>query len=54
MVPVTRGPAERVVGWLYMGPLGHAWSVIADLGELIPKWALTRARRRFGADTNFR
>jgi hypothetical protein len=30
--PVHRGPAERLQAWVVTGPLGHLWSVAADLG----------------------
>jgi hypothetical protein len=29
--PLRRGPAERLQAWVITGPLGHLWSVAADL-----------------------
>ncbi len=32
-----RSPAERLQAWLVTGPLGHLWSVLADLGVLFAR-----------------
>jgi hypothetical protein len=34
-----------VVAWLVTGPLGHLWSVTADVVLLWVRYALARARR---------
>lgn len=42
----SRGPAERLAAWLVTGPLGHLYSVLADLGVYFTRWLLGRAKRR--------
>ena len=52
--PATRprqGPAERLAAWLYTGPLGHLYSVVADLSVYFVRWLAGRARRRLGRGT---
>jgi hypothetical protein len=44
--PLRRDPAERVQAWLVTGPLGHLWSVLADITVLLARYALSRIRRR--------
>ena len=39
---IRRRPAERLLAWLVTGPLGHLYSVVADLTIM----AVTEARRR--------
>ena len=43
-----RGPVERLGAWLYTGPLGHLYSVVADLSVFFGRWMLQRAKRRLG------
>ena len=31
VVRLHRPPTERALAWLYTGPLGHLWSVVADV-----------------------
>ena len=44
-----RGPGERIVAWLYTGPLGHFWSTFADLGSFFLRTIAKRAQRRVRA-----
>jgi hypothetical protein len=45
---IRRTPTERAAAWLVTGPLGHLWSVTADLVVLWSRWLWARARgRRF-------
>ncbi|MDQ3721372.1 MAG: hypothetical protein M3350_11435 [Actinomycetota bacterium] len=37
-----RGPGERVLTWLYLGPLGHFYGVVADVIELGGRHAIAR------------
>jgi hypothetical protein len=37
---------QRFQTWLYIGPLGHLYSVVADLTVFFVKSGATRARRR--------
>jgi len=39
---------ERLAAWLVTGPLGHLYSVVADLTEYFVGSMLQRAKRRFG------
>lgn len=39
---------ERLAAWLVTGPLGHLYSVVADLAGYFVGWMLTRAKRRLG------
>ncbi len=41
-----RGPYERLAAWLVTGPLGHLYSVLADLTVYFVRWTLQRAKRR--------
>jgi hypothetical protein len=43
--PLDRGPAERLQAWVVTGPLGHLWSVLADLASYWSKRYLTDAGR---------
>jgi hypothetical protein len=48
--PVFRRSAgERLVAWLYTGPLGHLWSVVADISLAWARWARSAARARVRA-----
>ena len=44
-----RAPAERLRAWLYTGPLGHFWSVTADVVVLWVRYGLLKARTLLGA-----
>jgi hypothetical protein len=37
---------ERMLAWLYTGPVGHLWSAVADLSVLWARWIAAEARRR--------
>jgi hypothetical protein len=41
-----RSPAERLQAWLITGPLGHLWSVLADVTVLLARYAAARLRQR--------
>jgi hypothetical protein len=43
---LRRGPGERLTAWLVTGPLGHLWSVVADLTGFALRSLATRAGRR--------
>ena len=55
--PLRRGPAERprrtraerLAAWLYTGPVGHLWSVMADVVVLWVRYGLFKVRRLAGA-----
>ncbi len=42
--PIT----ERLLAWLYTGPVGHLYGPVADIVELWGKWGAQVARERFG------
>ena len=44
-----RGTGEKVLAWVYTGPLGHFWSTFADLGSFLVRELGERARRRLRA-----
>jgi hypothetical protein len=44
--PLERPASERVLAWLYTGPLGRLYGTLADIAELWVKWMLMRARTR--------
>jgi hypothetical protein len=44
-----RGPAERLSAWIFTGPLGHLWSVLADVAVLWARYGLFKARKLAGA-----
>jgi hypothetical protein len=46
MAPLRRNPAERLRAWLVTGPLGHLWSVLADITILLVRYGMSRLRRR--------
>ena len=39
---------DRLVAWIVTGPLGHLWSVLADLAVLFARygWSRLKAARR--------
>ncbi|HEX8857144.1 MAG TPA: hypothetical protein VF752_16235 [Thermoleophilaceae bacterium] len=41
-----RGRRERLVEWLYTGPLGHLYGVLADLVQLWVRYGVRRLRLR--------
>jgi hypothetical protein len=41
-----RGPLERALAWLYTGPLGHLYGVLADVAELWARYLAARLRAR--------
>jgi hypothetical protein len=43
---VRRSPAERLLAWLYLGPLGHFYGVAADVVELGGGYWVARMRGR--------
>jgi hypothetical protein len=43
---IRRSPAERAAAWLVTGPLGHLWSVSADVTLMWSRWSLARLRGR--------
>ncbi|MEX1143022.1 MAG: hypothetical protein WD399_10500 [Thermoleophilaceae bacterium] len=46
--PPRRTAGERLAAWLVTGPLGHLWSVVADLSAFAARSAATRVARRLG------
>jgi hypothetical protein len=46
MAPLRRKPAERLQAWVVTGPLGHLWSVLADITILLARYGLERLKRR--------
>jgi hypothetical protein len=46
MAPLRRKPAERLQAWVVTGPLGHLWSVLADIAILLARYGLERLKRR--------
>jgi hypothetical protein len=42
---LRRGRPERIKAWLVTGPLGHLWSVVADIVILFARYGLSRIRR---------
>ena len=45
MAPLRRNPAERLQAWVVTGPLGHLWSVLADITILLVRYVVSRLRR---------
>ena len=41
-VPVRRSLAERLLAWLYLGPVGHFYGVLADVVELGGRYWIAR------------
>ena len=46
MKRLERSPAERFFAWLYLGPVGHLYGVVADVAELGGRYQLARLRGR--------
>ncbi|MDQ4048455.1 MAG: hypothetical protein M3131_03615 [Actinomycetota bacterium] len=46
----SRGPYERLQAWLVTGPLGHLWSVVADLALFAARQLGRRARLLLSLD----
>jgi hypothetical protein len=44
--PLRRGPRERAEAWLVTGPLGHLYSVVADLTLFGTRLIASRLRGR--------
>jgi hypothetical protein len=42
---VGRNRADRAAAWIVTGPLGHLWSVTADVVVLWVRWGLSRLRK---------
>jgi hypothetical protein len=43
---LRRGPFERFAAWVVTGPVGHLWSVVADIGLFVLGSLATRVRTR--------
>ncbi|HEX6461533.1 MAG TPA: hypothetical protein VF032_21665 [Thermoleophilaceae bacterium] len=43
---IRRGPLERAWAWLYIGPLGHLYGVVADISVLWARYSWWRLRGR--------
>ena len=43
---VRRTAGERLLAWLYTGPLGHLYGTLADIAVLWVKWGAATARAR--------
>jgi hypothetical protein len=43
---LRRSHAERLQAWLVTGPLGHLWSVVADVTILLTRYAAQELRQR--------
>jgi hypothetical protein len=41
-----RAIGERVLAWIYTGPVGHLWSPLADIATLWARWIVQRVRTR--------
>jgi len=39
---LRRSLAERALAWLYLGPVGHLYGVLADVIELGGRYAIAR------------
>ncbi len=44
---ISRAPAERALAWLYTGPLGHLYGVVADVAVLWARYAASQLRERY-------
>lgn len=42
--PIRRSSSERATAWMVTGPLGHLYSVTADVALLWARWLSARAR----------
>ncbi|HET8674128.1 MAG TPA: hypothetical protein VFL87_10855 [Thermoleophilaceae bacterium] len=43
---MRRSRAERLLAWLYTGPLGHLYGVLADLAAMWVRYTRSRVRDR--------
>jgi hypothetical protein len=43
---LRRPPDERLLAWIFLGPLGHLWSAVADIAVLWTRYAAARLRGR--------
>ena len=43
---MRRPVAERVLAWIVLGPLGHLYSVVADVGVALAGYGVSRLRLR--------
>jgi hypothetical protein len=43
---VRRGVVERVLAWLYTGPLGHLYGIVVDISAMWVRYGWGRLRRR--------
>jgi hypothetical protein len=39
---------DRTIAWIVTGPVGHLWSVLADLAVLFSRYGWSRLRSRAG------
>jgi len=42
----TRPLAERLLAWIYTGPLGHLYGAVADISVLWVRWVVSLAGAR--------
>jgi hypothetical protein len=49
MAALRRGPLERVLAWLYTGPLGHLYGALADISVMWMRWSRLRLRRAYSS-----
>lgn len=47
-LPAPRSATERALAWLFTGPLGHLYGLLADLAVLWARYARLRLRERLG------
>jgi hypothetical protein len=45
-LPERRRTSERALAWLYTGPLGHLYGLLADVAVLWVRYARSRLRAR--------
>ena len=45
----TRSRAERLQAWVFTGPIGHLWSLLADAVVLWVRYGLFKLRTLAGA-----
>ena len=45
-LPAHRGPYERALAWLYTGPLGHLYGMLADVAVLWVRYVRSRVRAK--------
>jgi hypothetical protein len=43
---LRRDPLERLWAWLYTGPLGHLYGIVADISLMWVRYGALLARRR--------